>query len=160
MMGRALLVLGWLSTLGLLASAGYGYVAERGSSAMTPHILIAFASSLLLLFAHSWVMFYLIGTGKAIRETVTAHALDLQLVEETKRFKNESYPSLMAAIGLVIATFVCGGGAYAGAVPVVVHHVLFLVTLLVQVRTLSIEGRVLLQNQRLMDSIEHRLAAA
>lgn len=154
MMGRTLLVLGWLAAMGLAAAAVFGYQAETGGAAMTPHILIAFFSSLLLLFTHSWVMFFLIGTGKAIREAVQRLHLEPQLIEDTKRFKNESYPWIMAALGTVIATFVLGGGAYAEAVPSWIHHVLFWVTAVVQVRTLLIEGRVLFENDRLMATID------
>ncbi len=154
MMGRTLLVLGWLAAIGLLVAAGFGYQAEAGGAAMTPHILIAFFSSLLLLFAHSWVMFFLIGTGKAIREAVGRLRLDEQIIEETKRYKNESYPWIMAALGTVIATFVLGGGAYAEAIPSWIHHGLFWLTAAVQFKTLVIEGRVLLENDRLMARID------
>ena len=64
----------------------------------------------------------------------------------------------MAAMGLVIATFVLGGGAYAGALPSSIHHLLFYVTIAVQVYSLRIEGHVLLANERLMVSINERVA--
>jgi hypothetical protein len=64
----------------------------------------------------------------------------------------------MGAMGLAIATFVLGGGYVAGAVPSWVHVVLFYATLVVQVWTLVLEGRVLLQNERLMNEINERLA--
>ena len=156
MMGRALLVVGCLATLGMVAAGLVGYSSARSSPSMTPHILLAFSASLLILFSHCWIMFYLIGTGKAIREAVRKYRLEDDLVEQTKTFKNDSYPWLMAAMGLVIATFVLGGGAYAGAVFNWVHHLLFYVTLAVQFRTLTIEGRVLIANERLMNDINLR----
>ena len=159
MMGRALLIVGWLATAGLIASGALGYTAQRASPTMTPHILLAFASSLLLLFSHCWIMFFLIGTGKAIKDAVSEYGLEGDLVEATKDFKNDSYPWLMAAMGLVIATFVLGGGAYAGALGSWIHHALFFVTLIVQVRTLWIEGRVLFANDRLMADIDRRARA-
>ena len=64
----------------------------------------------------------------------------------------------MAAMGLAIATFVLGGGYVAGAVPSWLHVVLFYATLGVQVWTLVLEGQVLLQNERLMNEINQRLA--
>ncbi len=160
MMGRALLIVGWLATLGLVAAGGVGYTAARASPTMTPHILVAFSSSLLILFSHCWIMFYLIGTGKAIREAVEEYRLESAMVEETKDYKNDAYPWLMAAMGLVIATFVLGGGSYAGALGSWLHHSLFYITLIVQVRTLWIEGRVLLANHRLMDDINRQARAA
>ena len=158
MMGRALLIIGWLATAGIVAAGVVGYTAERASPSMTPHILLAFTCSLLILFSHCWIMFYLIGTGRAIREAVEEYDLNSKSIEDTKAFKNDCYPWLMAAMAVAIAAFVLGGGAYAAAVPSWVHHVLFYLLLLVQVRTLAIEGRVLLANEKLMNGIDSAAA--
>lgn len=157
-MGRALVVVGWLATLGLGVAGVLGYSASRASPTMTPHILFAFASSLLLLFSHCWIMFYLIGTGKAIRVAVEEYSLEGEMIEQTKAYKNDSYPWLMLAMAMIIATFVLGGGAYAGALGSWLHHGLFYLTAGVQVWTLLIEGRVLLSNERLMTEINRRAA--
>lgn len=154
MMGRALLIIGWLATAGIVAAGVVGYTAERAHPSMTPHILLAFTGSLLILFSHCWIMFYLIGTGKAIREAVEEYSLSSQLIEDTKTFKNDSYPWLMAAMAVVIVTFVLGGGAYAAALPSWFHHALFYLLLLIQVKTLAIEGRVLRANEKLMNDID------
>ena len=71
-------------------------------------------------------MFYLIGTGKAIKDAVKENHLEAELTERTKVFKNRTYPWLMAAMALAIATFVLGGGYVAGALPNWLHVVLVL----------------------------------
>jgi 4-hydroxybenzoate polyprenyltransferase len=159
MMGRALLVVGWLATAGVIATAVLGYVGSGDPGLNQKHVLLALASVLLLLFSHCWIMFYLIGTGKAIKEAVKEHGLDAAAVEETKRFKNESYPALMLAMGLAMATFILGGGAATGALPPLVHHVLFWATLVAQGRALWREQRVLDANERLMAQLDRELAA-
>lgn len=161
MMGRALLVVGAMATIGLVATAvlGYGLTGLRGPE-MTRHVLVALASCLLLLFSHCWIMFYLIGTGKAIKEAVNEHKLDPDLIEETKRYKNRSYPPLMLAMALAMATFILGGGAATETLPVWIHHVLFWLTLAAQVRTLWVEKTVLDANEKLMADIDRRLARA
>src|SRR5436305_13091028 len=104
MMGRALLTIGLMATLGLVTTATLGYVLEGPTDErLRYHVLLALATSLLLLFAHCWIMFYLIGTGKAIKEAVNENGLDPAMIEDTKRFKNRSYPMLMLAIGLAMA---------------------------------------------------------
>ena len=142
MMGRALLIVGWIATAGLVATglAGYFFSLESGSIGL--HLSLGLASSLLLLFSHCWIMFYLIGTGKAIKEAVAEYGLEADLVERTKDFKNRSYPSLMLAMGLVMAVFIIGGGVYTRFIPAWVHHALFYAALVVQVRTLAIERSV------------------
>jgi hypothetical protein len=157
MMGRALLTVGAMATLGLIATGVLGYlVADVGSAGL--HVLIALATCLLLLFSHCWIMFYLIGTGKAIKEAVAREGLAVELVEETKALKNRSYPWLMLAMVLAMATFILGGGVDTGALPAWLHQAMFFITLLVQLRTLWIEHLVLLDNNALMVRV-HGLAA-
>ena len=110
MMGRALLIVGLMGTLGVVATAVLGYLLSSPTDLEMPrHVLVGLASSLLILFSHCWIMFYLIGTGKAIKDAVKDGGLDPAFAEETKRFKNASYPSMMLAMGLVMATFILGG---------------------------------------------------
>lgn len=160
MMGRALLVIGWMATAGLVATGILGYLLKAPADPGLPrHVLLGLASALLLLFAHCWIMFYLIGTGKAIKDAVKENDLPADMVEATKRFKNRSYPVLMLALGLAMATFILGGGVATGAIPAWVHQTLFYATLLAQARALQLEGQVLAENERLMGDINRRLAA-
>ena len=160
MMGRALLIVGAMATLGVVASAVLGYLLSSPTDADMPrHVLVGLASSLLLLFSHCWIMFYLIGTGKAIKDAVREHGLDAAFVEETKRFKNASYPWMMLAMALVMATFILGGGVATGSLPSWVHHVLFYIAVPAQGYALWIEQRVLTDNERLMADVDRRLAA-
>jgi len=161
MMGRALLVIGWMATAGLVVTGALGYFLHGPADAgLSRHVLLGLASALLLLFAHCWIMFYLIGTGRAIKDAVNEHALDPALYEATKGYKNRSYPMLMLALGLAMATFILGGGVATGSIPSWIHHALFYATLLAQGRALQLEGRVLVEHERLMGDINRRLAAA
>ena len=157
MMGRALLTVGAMATLGLVATGVLGYmVADVGSAGL--HVLIALASCLLLLFSHCWIMFYLIGTGKAVKQAVADSGLSADLVEETKELKNRSYPGLMLAMVLAMATFILGGGVDTGVIPAWLHQAMFLATVFVQVRALWTEHLVLLDNSDLLRRVG-RLAA-
>jgi 4-hydroxybenzoate polyprenyltransferase len=168
MMGRALLIIGFLATLGLIATGALGYgLHGPADDHMSTHMLVGLAASLLLLFAHCWIMFFLIGTGTAIKEAVNENGLDSQFIEDTKRFKNRSYPMLMLALGLVIATCILGGAVATGslrwlggsvATGNLLHHVLSYATLAAQLRALQLEWQVLTENERLMGNINRLLA--
>lgn len=161
MMGRALMIVGLMAMIGLIVAAFLGY-SMHGTAVpeMQRHVLVALASCLLLLFSHCWIMFYLIGTGKAIKDAVKEFGLEQRLVEETKRFKNVSYPSLMLAMATAMATFIVGGGVATGSIPAWIHHTLFFATLLSQGRALQLEQRVLTENEALMADVDRRLAKA
>ena len=152
MMGRALLVVGWLATGGLLYTAFLGFQTTP-EDGLGRHLLVALASSLLLLFSHCWIMFYLIGTGKAVKVAVAEHDLAEQFVDTTKELKNRSYPALMLAMGAVMATFIVGGGVATVVIPAWVHTTLFFISIAVQVRALLIEGSVLFANERLLAEV-------
>ncbi len=159
MMGRALLVVGGLATLGLLATGVMGYLLPEAYEPenLSIHLLLAVFSSLLLLFSHCWILFYLIGTGKALKEAVAEHGLEQEIVEQTKVFKTRSNPWLMLAMMLAIATFVVGGAVATKVMPGWVHHVLFVVTLVSQFWALWVELEVLTANEKLMKSVDRRL---
>lgn len=153
MMGRALLMVGWVSTGGLVLTGVLGYrIGVQGSLGW--HLLAALFSTLLLLFSHSWILFYLIGTGKAIKTAAQEHDLGGNLAEKTRGFKNRSNSWLMLAMMAVMATFIVGGGVATSVLPVWVHSSLFLVTLAIQVWALVVEGRVLRDNERLMRQVD------
>lgn len=161
MMGRALLIVGVMGTLGLIATGVLGYFLP--GPGVTPevqrHILAALASTLLLLFSHCWILFYLIGTGKAIKDTVREYGMDPALGEETKRSRR-AYPYLLLAMGTAVATFILGGGAATGLMPSWIHHTLFYATLVFQTLALWIEKRVLDENERLMMDVDRRAGSA
>ena len=152
-MGRALLILGWLATLGLLATGLIGFQVNL-ETGIGLHLLVGLFSSLLILFSHSWIMFYLIGTGKAVKTAVADHDLDGEFIARTIELKNRSYSWLMAAIGVVMAVFVVGGGVATRVVPAWFHAILFVVALLVQTRTMVLEGAVIMANYRLMQEVD------
>ena len=155
MMGRALLVLGWISTAGIAYTGLLGFKTSVDGGLGT-HLLVGLASSLLLLFSHCWIMFYLIGTGKAVKTAVAEHDLDSEFIEITKELKNRSYPSLMLAMIVVMVTFIVGGGVATRVIPNWIHSGLFFLSLGVQIRALLVEGAVLADNERLLSEVGSR----
>jgi hypothetical protein len=158
-MGRALLILGWLATIGLLVTGLLGFQASP-ESGVGLHLLVGLLSSLLILFSHCWIMFYLIGTGKAVKGAVAEHSLSPELSARTIEFKNRSYPWLMLAMGLVMATFILGGGVATRVIPSWVHALLFALALAGQIRSLLLEGEVILANDRLMQQVDAEIRTA
>lgn len=170
MMGRALLIVGALATLGLAATGLLGYrmpwppaaaVEATGGvpEEMSRHILVGLGASLLLLFSHSWILIYLLGTGRAVRQAVRQRGLEPELSARTKRFKKACYPLILLAMALSLATFITGTGVTTGVVPGPVHGVLFYAALAIQILTLAVERRVLDDNERLIADVDRRLEA-
>jgi heme A synthase len=149
MMGRALLVVGALATIAFIATGVLGYLVVD-SSTVDRHVVLGLAAGFLLLFSHSWIMFYLIGTGKMIKEAVAEHELPEEWIEKTKEFKNRSYPWLMLAMGLAMITFILGGGVETQVLPKWIHWGLFYLAVAAQFKALYLELLVLTENERLI----------
>ena len=161
MMGRALLIIGALATLGFLASGVLGYLLKGPADSELPrHVLVGLAACLAQLFSHCWILVYLILTGRAIRETVAEHGLDAGLGGEPRRFLRATAPWLVAAVGLGIAAFLLGGASATGAVRPWIHHTAVYLLLAVQGIALWQEYRVLRAAQALIDEIDGHLAPA
>jgi hypothetical protein len=159
MMGRALLIIGALATLGFLASGVLGYLLEGPTGSGLPrHVMVGLAACLAQLFAHCWILVYLIVTGRAIRETAAENGLEARYGAEAGRFIGSTVPWLLAAIVLGLASFLVGGATAAGAVKPWIHHAMFYATLAVQGWALWQERRVLRASQALIDEIDMRLA--
>lgn len=149
MMGRALLMVGAFATLVLIATGILGYMVVD-SPTVDRHVVLGLGAGFLLLFSHSWIMFYLIGTGKVIKEAVAEHDLPQEWIEKTKEFKNRSYGWLMIAMGLAMATFILGGGVETQVLPKWIHWGLFYLTVAAQLKALYLEFVVLTENEQLM----------
>lgn len=158
MMGRALLILGALATAGLVAAAVLGYRLDGATDpALSRHLLASLASTLIVVFAHSWILLYLLGTGRAVREAVKEFRLEAGLIETSRALRRRSLPALLVAALLAMATFLLGIAAAPGLVPFWLHHALFYATLVAQVLALWIESRALAANEKLLNDIDHRV---
>ena len=161
MMGRSLLIVGALGTVAVAVAGGLGYgLSSPADAGMKPHIVAALVAILLVMFAHSWILLYLLGTGRMIRDAVREGGLDAALLAESRRLRRVCYACLVAAAALVMATFLVGGAvAGKGATPWV-HHLLAWVAIAVQGLALWIEWRTLAANERLMGNVDQGLVAA
>lgn len=160
-MERSMLIVGVLATLGVVASAVLGYaLASPQDAAMQTHVLVALASTLLALFSHSWILLYLIGTGRAVLGALRSQGLDPELGRRTRRLKTFTYPLVLLAMILVLSAFVLGAAAMANYTEVSSHHIAFYAALAVQIAALWAEMRVLRENERLLLDVDGRLAAA
>jgi hypothetical protein len=161
MMGRSLLILGALATAGMAVAAVLGYGLDGPTDpAVSGHLLASLASTLMLVFSHSWILLYLLGTGRAVRDAVKEFQLEPEVIAASRALRRRSIPWLLLAALLAMATFLLGIAGVPGLVPLWVHHALFFATLAVQVLALWIEGRALSANEKLLTDIDHRIPSA
>jgi hypothetical protein len=164
MMGRSLLLVGVLGTAGLAVAGALGYgLTSPGDAGMPRHIIVALASILMLMFSHCWILLYLLGTGRVIRQGrrgLPPEAAEPAALAGSRRARRVGYTALAAAALLALAEFLLGGAVAANAAPHVLHHVFFWAALAAQGVALWGEGRALAANESLLGEIDGRLIAA
>jgi hypothetical protein len=161
MMGRSLLFVGVLGTVGVMVAAGLGYgLSSPADAGMPNHVVAALVAILLLMFSHSWILLYLLGTGKLIRDAVREGALDPAPLAESRRLRRVCYPVILTAAVLAMATFLVGGAVAGRAASPWIHQTLFWAALAVQGCALWLEWRGLAANERLLVDVDRRLTTA
>lgn len=159
-MGRALLVLGVLGTAGLVAVAALGYGLGRAADAQVrQHVLLGLAASLLLIFSHTWIVLYMLTTGKVIAQVVRERGYPAELLEQARRLRLRVIPWLLAALTAVAVTFLTGSAVLSGVVRPAVHQALFFLALVLQVAAMVAERRVLAEHERLAADLGRRIQA-
>lgn len=133
----------------ILATALVGWF-EDGLAA---HMYLGIATSLLGLLAHTFTLFFFIGTAKAIRLACQGHPEASFFVAEANRFKRQlAGPTQLACLVFILEP-VLGAAVYSSRISWVWHHAGFWLTLWVQLHVGYIELKLLGENNVLLERV-------
>ena len=124
------------------------------------YMSFSFVSTILYMFTQTLIMFYLIGAGKKIKETILNYDLDKKIYQEVIDIKNILFPPLTLNILLVGTAFVLGGGVQTKALHKYWHHSLFLIGFLHYGKVLVLQHKCLVQNSRILSDLGKELESA
>ncbi len=145
------------SLAGMLAALGTGLAQGAGEAAFL-HRGLGLAGAILMLFTHSIVFVYMIGTGRAIKDAVRDHGVDRAFYVEHVGYKWQASPWAMTCASLSVATAVLGGMVEAGAAAAWLHPLVALATVVAQALGLPAEYRTIRANGRLLDRVAEATA--
>lgn len=122
-----MVVVGLLATLVLVATGLMGFRDAHTDEGVRTHILIGLGSILVFLMSHLWVLFYLLGSVRVLRQETgrAGGSLDRDLA----RFATHTLPPLLIALALAVGCFVLGAGVYSSQGSVLVHALAFYLVL-------------------------------
>jgi len=150
-MAIALLTLALVGTLSLLGAIVGGYRVPGGAPGlMRAHFLLSLVSTMLLVMAHSFIMFFLIATGVEMKDMEKERGWGDSFRKRTVAMKGKVFPVMTLALLLVIANFILGAAAHTKAMPAAVHEGLSWTTLAVCAYAVFREWQVLGENNRLI----------
>ena len=145
-MAQFLLVTTLLTIAGLITSIVMGVQASPAHAA--DHIIVAIVTVVVGLFSQSMTMFFFIGTGKELKEKSN---MDADVVQRTRGFKSKVFPTAMYAMGIIMVTFIMGGGVGSGKTPRWLHDALAAASLLMFARAYWVQLRAMHENASLME---------
>ena len=138
-----------MTIAGLIASMVAGFIASPGHVAQ--HILFAIATVVLGLFSQSMTMFFFIGTGKQLKDSVKGTDAEGPVRQRIRELKSRVFPIATYATAVLMVAFITGGGVSSGKTPRWLHDVLAFATIAMFMRAYWMQINAMNDNAALME---------
>src|SRR3954468_1479424 len=152
-MAQALLSAVFLGLLGMAAAVVLGL---RGAD-VSRHISFGIFSTLVILLAHSMMMFYLIGKGKAVKDAMAEYHVTGDYFARIKAARKPVFSiGTYAMAGTMIAA-ILGASVDTGVLPAIVHGMLAYGAIALNVAAVKIEIDALAASSRIVDEVNSKI---
>jgi len=159
-MTLGLLTLHLLSIAAIGITVFYGIHIPEGGGAFGKHFLYALGAASLSVFTHTMTYFYFVGMGSSLKRAVEEQGRGADRLKKSRRIKARVLPWAFTGMGLLMVTFILGGGAHTRAVPGWLHGGLGYVALAYSALAFLVEGYYLLQQNSLVNAFQRELLGA
>lgn len=122
-LGRIMVALGVLAILGQGVTAALGLRGIHDEAALRTHVLVGLVPLLLFVLSHLWILIYLLGATRVIRQLGERSGQPVE--PDVAAFRRVTLPALAAAVVLAVGCFVLGTGVWGGWAPVWLHGAAF-----------------------------------
>jgi hypothetical protein len=150
---QALLTAVFLSLGGLAATIVFGL---RGND-IARHISFGIVTTLITLLAHSMMMFYLIGKGKAVKDAMAEHSLNGDYYRRIAVARKPVFSIATLAMALTMVAAILGASVDTGVLPPIVHGTIAYGAVACNLAALKIELDALSASSRIVDEVNRQL---
>ena len=152
-LAQALLTAVAVAILGLVSAAVFGI---SGTDVLR-HISFGIFSTLVTLLAHSMMMFYLIGKGKAVKDAMAEGGLSGEYERRIAIARKPVFSIATLAMAATIVTALAGASVDTGVLPSGVHGVLAYSCLALNLGALRVEINALTASGRVVEDVNQLL---
>ena len=152
-MAQALLTAVFIAVAGLVTTTVLGL---RGTD-ISRHISYGIFSTLVTLLAHSMMMFYLIGKGKAVKEAMAEYSVTGDYYRRIAAARKPVFLVATLAMAATMAAAIMGASVDTGVLPAGVHAAIAYGAIVGNVAAIKIEIAALLQSSRIVAEVNRRL---
>ena len=154
-MAQALITAVGIGLLGLVGAAVLGLQGTDVSS----HVSFGFFSAMILLLAHSMMMFYLIGKGKAVKDAMIEGGLTGDHDRRIALVRKPVFSIGTLAMVVTMITAIVGASVDTGTLPPIVHGFLAYGAIAANILALKVEISALTGSPRIVDEVNRLLAS-
>jgi hypothetical protein len=133
-------------------------VGLRGTD-VARHISFGIFSTLITLLAHSMMMFYLIGKGKAVKDAMAEHSLVGDHYRRIAAARKPVFSIGTFAMAMTMITAILGASVDTGVLPPIVHGTIAYGAVACNLAALKIEIDALTASSRIVDEVNRLLGA-
>ncbi len=137
----------------MLAAVFFGL---RGTE-ISRHIMFGIFSTLVILLAHSMMMFYLIGKGKAVKDAMAEYNVTGDYFQRIKVARKPVFSIGTYAMGATMLAAILGASVDTGKLPAIVHGMLAYGAIAVNLVAVKIEIDALAASSRIVDEVNSRI---
>jgi len=154
-MAQALLSAVCIGLVGLVATAIFGFLGTNVSR----HISFGIFSTLVILLAHSMMLFYLIGKGKAVKDAMAEHNVTGDYYRRIAVARKPVFSVGTFAMAATMIAAILGASVDTGKLPPIVHAMLAYGAIACNLAALKIEIDALSASARVVDEVNRQLGA-
>jgi hypothetical protein len=152
-MAQALLSAIGIGLVGLVAAAVFGL---RGTD-VARHISFGFFSTMVMLLAHSMMMFYLIGKGKAVKDAMVEHNVGGDYFQRIAAARKPVFSIATIAMAVTMVAAILGASVDTGVMPAVIHGMIAYGAIACNLAAVKIEIDALIESARVVDEVNHQI---
>ena len=142
-----------LGLIGLVTTAFFGL---RGTDVYR-HISYGVFSTLVTLFAHSMMMFYLIGKGKAVKDAMAEHHVPGDFYRRIAAARKPVFSIGTFAMAVTMIAAIMGAGVDTGTLPPILHAMIAYGAIACNLAAVKIEIAALTESSRIVGEVNRRI---
>jgi len=150
---QALLTAVFVGLTGLVTTAVFGL---RGTD-ITRHISFGIFSTMITLLAHSMMMFYLIGKGKAVKDAMAEHSVAGDYYRRIALARKPVFSIATLAMAVTMVTAIVGASVDTGVLPPMVHAMFAYGAIACNLAAAKIEIDALTASSRIVDEVNRQI---
>jgi hypothetical protein len=152
---QALLTAVFIGFAGLVTTTVLGL---RGAD-ISRHISYGIFSTMVTLLAHSMMMFYLIGKGKAVKDAMAEHSVTGDYYRRIALARKPVFSIGTLAMAVTMVAAIMGASVDTGVLPPMAHATIAYGAILCNLAAVKIEITALVESSRIVAEVNRRLDA-